>query len=256
MKAPGPKSFTGLKLFFLLRKKNHLHFFKDFHDAYGDVVRFRFGPLLVHLVVHPDHIKQILVVNRDKYIKGKAYKRLKALLGSGIITSEGEVWKQQRRLAQPFFTPSTIASFDQAMVDVAQETAQKWEQIATENRAISVVDEMISITAKAITRTMFGTDIEEDLNICESFTYALDYVSRKTSSILTTPGAFPTRDNRLFQSHMKKIHAYIDTLVANPRSPLLTTLLEASLSDQEIRDYLVTIFFAGHETTSLLLSWT
>jgi len=262
MDAPGPRSLLGIKNLILLKKKNHLNFFKDLHDCYGDVVRFRFGPILGHLVARPEYIKHILVVHRDKYIKGKAYKRLKAFLGTGIITSEGGAWKHQRKRAQPFFTPSAIASFDQAMVDAAQETARNWKVFAKESTPISVVDEMITITAKAITRTMFGADIDESSEVCRCFADALGYVSRKTSSILSVPRFVPTQDNLHFKRCLKVIHSFIDEIISDRKahlgSDLLSMLLtqEDPLSNQEIRDQLITIFFAGHETTSLLLSWT
>ena len=102
--APGPRSFLGLNTFpgFAANgdrpELNIRH-----HEQYGDVVRHRVGPLVVHMIRHPDHVKHVLQENHGNYLKGRGLQKIKVVLGEGLLTSEGDFWRRQRKLAQPAF---------------------------------------------------------------------------------------------------------------------------------------------------------
>src|SRR5574341_1715250 len=124
--APGPRGHLLLgSVPDMQRSKDFLQFYCDVWQTYGDVVRIRVGPLTQHLITLPEHVKHVLATNKENYTKGLAIKKLQFSLGLGLFTSEGDLWRRQRRLIQPPFTHKGVQSFGKIMTDMTEQMLDK-----------------------------------------------------------------------------------------------------------------------------------
>jgi len=265
--APGPPTFQ----FFLDLPK----FRKDplggfFHAAltYGDVVRYR-GLWISHQLSHPDHIQQVLQGNVANYRKGRGYKILKLSLGEGLLTSEGALWQRQRKMTQPSFQGQQVASFVATMADNALAMLRRWENNAQQHTVFDVVPDFMRLTLNIAAQVLFTTNLEADTeSIRRTLDIGRDYSLERAWSIFPLPLSVPTRRNREYRGALAHIHGIMDRIIAGRRqssariSDLLTMLMEARdengdpMSDKQLRDEIITLLTAGHETTTLVLSWT
>ncbi|MFM1652162.1 cytochrome P450 [Brevibacillus sp. B_LB10_24] len=249
-------------------RKDPLAFLQRAAKEYGDVAHIRFGPKRhVYLINNPDYIKEVLMTKQASFHKAKGLQTAKAVVGEGILTSEGKKHLRQRRLIQPAFRKERIASYGDDMVQFAKKMIDLWRD--GEERMIS--QDMMELTLAIITNTMFGTDVHESVKeIGHAIEVGLHYVSRKASSILDIPPSVPTKSNREFQQANETLDKAIYKIIeerrrenAADRHDLLSMLLAArdeedgtGMSDEQVRDEVMTIFIAGHETTANTLSWT
>ena len=123
---PNPLPIVG-SIFRLNPKQNILFNFIDLWREFGDLCHVKLGPLHLYIVVKPEHVHHVLVRNPDNYIKGNGYNGFRLLVGQGLVTSDGDLWRQQRRLIQPSFTPRSTANFVDLMVAAIQATIERWE---------------------------------------------------------------------------------------------------------------------------------
>jgi cytochrome P450 len=219
------------------------------------------GPLYV--LKHPDHIKDVLVTNASAFDKQHAgFHRLSQLLGDALLTSDGERWRQQRRLVQPAFARSTLVQYSSAMVDEAARCA---ETLATKS-SVDLSRAFNALTLGIVSRTLFGQRIDEG---GETQRAMLDF--NRWFAIPEQLARFiPGRAAR-FEHSAATLDAIIDRLIANRRTEqatnieatdLLSALISArdedgaQLTPRELRDQLLTLYLAGHETTSHALTWT
>lgn len=263
---PGPKGLpiSGNMLSF---RKDPLQFLIRAASEYGEVVHFRFGPnRQVFLLTNPDHIKEVLVTKQAKFRKGKGLQIARAVVGDGILTSEGQKHLRQRRLMQPAFHKDRIAAYGDTMVNHTLEMLATWK--GGEERDIH--KDMMELTLRIITETMFGKGLTENAEgIGHAIEYGLHYISEKATAFIDLPLSVPTRRNRLFKESAetlnKAIYAIIEerrSSAQTDRSDLLSMLLAArdeddgtGMSDEQLRDEVMTIFLAGHETTANTMSW-
>ena len=238
----------------------------------GDVVRMAMGPYPFVVLNHPDHVRQFLVENHSNYIKSPAYNVLRMILGEGLLTSEGAVWRRQRRLAQPAFNHKALAGFADAMVRCTGDMLTRWEGqgIALGGAPFDFHEEMMRLTLRIVGHTLFSTEIEQEAeHIGPALLEVLHYVDERTLSLASLPLWVPTPANRRFL----RARATLDRLVyaiikerrnsdAAPRD-LLGMLMAAAddasadrMTDQQLRDEVMTLVLAGHETTAVALSWT
>ncbi|EJL47363.1 cytochrome P450 [Brevibacillus agri] len=248
-------------------RKDPLQFIRDAVAEHGDVVHFRFGPKRhVYLLTNPDQIKEVLVTKQDHFKKGKGLQVARAVVGDGILTSEGKKHMRQRRLMQPAFHRERIAGYGQAMVRQAVELLEDWK--AGEVRDIH--DDMMRVTLAIITETMFGKSIKEGADkIGHAIDVGLKYVANKASSFIDIPLSVPTKSNRQFLESNETLDQTIYSLIEERRNSqddrqddLLGMLLAArdeddgqGMTDEQVRDEVMTIFVAGHETTANTMSW-
>jgi len=136
-----------------------LDYFLGLGARYGDVVGLSAGPLPLVMLRHPEHLHHVLVKNQGNYIKGLGYDGLRLLLGQGLVTSEGELWRTQRRIMQPSFTPRAITQFFSMMVEVTGRLRERW---ARAEAPLTIDDEMMALTMSVISRAMFGVDLGAD----------------------------------------------------------------------------------------------
>src|SRR5262245_26426516 len=151
--APGPRGHPLLGVLPERQRLGDLRLWVGAWRRYGDVVRARLGPLVVHLVVRPEHIRYVLAPRRQNYVKGSGYAGLARLVGNGLVTSEGELWQRQRRLMQPPFTPHSVGQFAQPIVGAAEELADQWRERI--DRPIDVRADMHRLTLTVLGVTMF-----------------------------------------------------------------------------------------------------
>ncbi len=275
--APGPKSVPVLGNILDIRRAGGLiQFYVDANKQYGDIVRLQMGPLVSHLIVHPDSVRQVLVTNRQNYWKGNGMRKVKLVLGDGLFTSEGEIWQRHRKLMQPMFTPRGVAHFAPLMVDIISRTLQRWDAYTARGETFDVNQEMMRLAMGVIAATMFNIDITQDaVEAAGAFTYVLDFISSHTMSFVDLPLWVPTPDNRRFNQSTETLRRFMENIIrsrraelergqtADRRPDLLDMLLTAKdeetgqgMSDKQIYDEVLTIFFAGHETTAQALTWT
>lgn len=268
---PGRRSRFVLDFAFDLRRKGFLRFFEEAWQEYGDLARFQIGSETMFLAIHPEHVRHISITNRPNYDKMASYNGVRELLlGNGLVTSTGPLWRRQRRLMAPFFTPRGVESYHALMVEDGLRLRQRWEKLAQQGEPVDMTDEMMRVTASIILRTMFSMESDEDiLEIKDAVETMIQFVGAGQNP-LRPPLWLPTANNRAYLQARKRTHAYIEGVIAHRRAippdqwpdDLLSKLMLACdeetgevMSDELLRDESITIFFAGHETTARTLSF-
>ena len=263
---PGPRQVIPLSGFFAYRR-GPLPFFQRLAERYGDISYFRLGPQRAFFFNHPDYIKDILVTNHHNFMKGLALQRSKRLLGEGLLTSEGDFHRRQRRLAQPAFHRLRIASYADVMTTYASQTRDRW----SDKETLDVSKEMMRLTLEIVGKTLFGADVGSDVQeVGEAMTVAMDLFNTITIPFYELLQKLPLPQIRGFDNARLRLDAIIFRLIeeqrrsGQDRGDLLSMLLLAQdtegdggqMTNAQLRDELMTIFLAGHETTSNALTWT
>ncbi len=233
---------------------------------YGDVVHLRLAGWDAYLLNHPDLIDVVLREKRDNFIKHRFFWRhVKAIFGNGLLTSEGDFWLRQRRLAAPAFHPDRIASYGDVMVRYADRLADGWQ----DGEVRDIHRDMMKLTMEIVSKTLFDAEVERDVDeVGRAFDAVLKEIWVRIRRPLRIPDAVPTPGNLRYRRGVAVLNGVINRIVAERRpSPtdrgdLLSMLMSArdddgaAMSDEQLRDELVTLFLAGHETTAIVLSWT
>jgi len=273
---PQNKPIPTIKGEFLLgnlhqMKANPFQAFCDWQRDHGDLVSFRLATRHFYLISHPKLIEQALIKQSDTFVKMYDHKKpngLALVLGQGLVTSQGELWQRQRRLMQPVFQRSNLASLLPQIVIAGNNLLNKWRLLG-EGAQVNLADEMMRVTLEVITQTMFSTSVLDKIDhIAPALDTMLRYAAKSALNPLRLPLSIPTRANREFNAANALLDEVIYGIIGERRSQtaahndLLDMLLNASddngnlMSDRQIRDEVITIFTAGHETTANLLTWT
>ena len=265
---PGPRGYPLLGVLPSLRA-NSVRTFLAAADRYGDIVHLKAGPYHGFLVTDPAHIKHVLQDNARNYHKSPLYDRLRENLGNGLLTSEDAFWLRQRRLAQPAFHRQRIQSMSDAMVDCTAQLLERWDGVASRGDTIDLVDEMMGLTQRIIVRTMFSTDLGEAAEIVNRTWPIINRRIGETFWVTKLETTLPLPANRRFWRAIGELEAVVYRIIADRRRrgrdepDLLSMLLSArdeetgaAMTDQQVRNEVMTMLLAGHETTSLALSWT
>jgi cytochrome P450 len=233
------------------------------HD-YGDIVTMRYYSFRVYFISHPDYIEQVLVTDNRKFIKGRILRKNRQLFGNGLLTSEGDFWLRQRRLAQPAFHRGRIASYADTMVRYASRIASEWSD--GEERDLHA--EMMRLTLSIVAKTLFDADVDRE---AKRVGHALEAIMRLNSDfrkLILTPTWLPTPRKIRATIATAKLNRIIYRFIEERRASgvdngdLLSMLLAARdddgsrMTDRQLRDEAITIFLAGHETTANALAWT
>jgi cytochrome P450 len=263
---PGPKGLPVLGSINSMRSQGVLKFYFENWKTYGDVVQFKLGPLPAFQFVRPEHIQHIMVKNPDVYVKGMSHDRLRTAIGHGILTLEGSAWQQQRRLMQPTYTPRGIRRFAELMVEEAQKLTTS---LTAQRAAFDINGEMTRTTMSVISRAMFGVDISTDFRDTAKALYELlDYTASSAAAIVPMPLFIPTPGNLRLKHAKVVIRNFIMGIVEQRRreglqEDLLSLLMSSKdedtgevMPDDQLHDEVLVTFFAGHETTATLLTWT
>ena len=261
---PGP-SF-GLRRWSLgpLNSGDPLKYFTGIIREYGDLVGLRIFNFRILLLNHPDHIEDVLVNHPRKFIKGRVLKANKRVFGSGLLTSEGDFWLRQRRLAQPAFHRARIAGYASTTVEYTERLLHEWQD--GEERDIH--KEMMRLTLQIVGKTLFDADVEGDAHdVGKSMELLLELGADFRRTVLI-PHWLPTPANLRLEGAIRNIEKVLYRIIAEKRASgrdagdLLSMLLAAQdedgsrMTDQQLRDEAITLFLAGHETTANTLSWT
>jgi cytochrome P450 len=236
----------------------------------GDIFRFRLAHRYLIVISHPDYVKHIMQENHTNYKKSLAYRKLKLLLGNGLFTSEGEYWLKQRRLAQPAFHKERITNYFETMTAFAYQLIAKWQEECKEGNSVYLHKEMTVLTLKIISKTLLGIELSEEGRVVEeNLPFALKFMIRRVTSTVNFPMSFPLKKHIHFKRAVQSLYSSIDGIILNKRKledpgiDLLAILMGVEdeetgekMSDQQLKDEILTFFLAGHETSAVALTWT
>ena len=236
-------------------------------EVFGrNLLHSRFLFLHSFLVNKPDYIEHVLLTNHANYRKSDFLRRmLGPLLGEGLLISEGEVWRRQRRIAAPAFHARRIADFVATMASATETMLARWRTIA---QPFDVTAEMMALTLDVISRTMFAADVSRDVATVRRLMDVVVGLRVSLLDLFGLPQWLPRFQPKDFRRAIAEFDALVSRLVAARRAgaadqgDLLGMLLAARdaetgerLGDKQVRDEALTIFLAGHETTANALSW-
>ena len=264
---PGPKGLPIVGVSFELLG-DALGLLRRMAREYGDIVRIpvAFGERI--LLNHPDWIEQLLVMQQSKFHKSALSKEAtERLLGQGLLISEGEFWRRQRRLAQPAFHRARINEYATTMVEIAERHLREWRGGGQRDMA----HEMMALTLDIAVRTLFGTTLPGEAHqVGHAMTFLMRYSLGRARSPVNIPASWPTPRNRRANREYEFLDSLVYRIICERQSQqnskhhtdLLSLLMGAmdedgsQMSPKQLRDETMTIFLAGHETTALTLSWT
>ena len=263
---PGPPARSAPVLLWKLAR-DRLSLMSQAAAEYGDAVRIAIGPKVLLFFNHPDHAKHVLADNPANYHKGLGLAQAKRALGDGLLTSEGDLWRKQRKVIQPVFQPKRMAR--QAGV-VAAEAAKLVTRLrAYEGRGpVDVTREMTGLTLGVLGRTLLDADLDRFTSLGHSFEAMQDQAMFEMVSMGMVPMWVPLPHQRRFRRARADLQRIVDRLVAEhsgrgDSDDALSRLIESTgresdprVRRQRMRDELVTLLLAGHETTASTLSWT
>ncbi len=234
---------------------------------YGDIAYYRFGPLRVYQLNHPDLVRQVLFEQPEKFHKPRLVKRaFRPIAGNGLLTSDGELWKQQRKLIQPAFHHRQLAAYGEVMVAHTLRRIQPF----TEGEVRDIASEMTKLTLDIVVSSLFGSELpQEARGIGDSMDAVRDAAAYRVNRPLHLPSWVPTRRHLRERRALAEVEQVFRALISarrasnDNREDLLSMLLAAvdeesgtGMSDQQLRDEMMTLFLAGHETTATALTWT
>jgi cytochrome P450 len=237
-------------------------------ERHGDVSRYRYGLDDSYLVTHPEGARRVLQDNAGNYTKEHpAYSMLRRLVGNGLLTSEGSFWLRQRRLAQPAFNRQRIAGMAARMTKAAVDLADQWELRSRE--PFSMLEEMSGLTLRIVADALFGTGLPARASpVREAWDVLSRQMAERFSRRRLLPPVLPTAYGRAFREARRTLFDLVGAIVAEKRArpgeepDLLSMLMSArdeetgeQMTDAQLRDEVVTMVLAGHETTAVALSW-
>lgn len=250
--------------------KDPLKFVVEQNRRFNNFFRIPFyGFRQVFVTADLEVIKHVLQTRQKNYKKSAAYKQLKLALGNGLVTSEGEFWRRQRRMAQPAFYKTQLEELYKKMVEVAEKFCTELSQKST-HTIVNISQEMMALTADIVLKTLFSTERGRDkVNMSDNMKFGQTYIMNRARRPYMIPLSYINGQKKKFDTQMAELDQGIIDIIEERRQiqekpiDLLTMLLEAtdsesgnSMTNRQLRDELVTIHAAGHETSSNALSWT
>jgi cytochrome P450 len=267
--APGPR---GNFLFGSARKiqRDPLQFGLTMTHQYGDIVRLRFLLWPAYLLNHPDSVKYVLQENQRNYNKDiYPYRVFQPLLGRGLVTNDGKSWFHQRHLMQPAFHRKRLAAFGTLMTGATAMMLDKWQGFAERDQSLDVAAEMLRLTLHIVSKALFDIDLSKETHIVGQ---AVTTVNKLLSDYIYAPFpsfSIPTPRNRRYLVACGTLDQVVHGIITQRRQQntdaddLLSMLLLArdeetgqGMNDQQVRDEVITLLIAGHETVSTALTWT
>ncbi len=253
---PGPDESSAASLLIAMRR-DPLGFFTRLAADYGDIVHFKLGPESTYYFLNsPDLIKEVLVVQERNFTKWFAVDRIREVLGEGLFVSEGAFHMQQRRLSQPAFHGQRVAGYAATMVEMSIQLRERWHP----GQTVDMCAEMNWLAMNIVARALFGANVDSDAEeVRIALGEILDQFEKST---------LPEADRPDFERACARLDATIFRIIENRRKSgqdagdLLSMLLRAGeeeqtrMTDRQIRDEVMTIFLAGHETTANALAWS
>lgn len=246
-------------------RKDRLGFLSKCASEYGDVVRLRLGPVRIWALNHPDLVEDVLVTHNKSFIKHFALRTAKPSLGEGLLTSEGDFWRRQRKLSQPAFHRERVAGYAATMVALTDRALEDWR----DGQPLDAQQEMMAITLEIVAKTLFDADVRgEAAGAARAMDTLMECFTDRVNRMVRLPIWLPVESNRRFKKALGALEGILYRVIAERRAEggdrgdLLSMLLQAhdeedgtGMTDKQLRDELMTLFLAGHETTANTLAW-
>ncbi|HSI08476.1 MAG: cytochrome P450 [Rariglobus sp.] len=269
LRAPSPAALPVLG-HALAFKRDPLGFLQKTARDQGPVARLRLGPLLYHLVSDPALIATVLQERADNYVRDtRSSRNIRLVTGESLLSTEGDTWRRHRRLAQPIFHHRRILALAEIMARTCEESVAAWDTAARASQPLDLASEMSRLTFTIVGRCLFGSELgPRATDVEQAFPVLLEELFNRAQSAVSLPIWLPTPAHRRFQRAIATVDDVVRTVLDERRGAtadrpdLLSLLLEARdedgsrLSEQEVRDHIVTFLLAGHETTASALTWT
>ena len=268
--APGPQDYSP-DAFMEEYRRDPVSMTLRLQKQYGGIVRAQIGPFLTHQITDPDLVRHVLQDNNRNYVRGKFYEVFEKFMGHGLLTSDGDHWLQNRRIAQPGFHRQTINGFSQTMSDCISNMLNRWREQSERNEPIDLLSEAMNLSIDCLSKLIFSLDVSvERAEVVHQATKVWSIAMLRKWSIVNqdavaTGAAYDRRVERARNTMREFIYEIIDAHHQGQHSKpdLVSMLLEATdattgerlLTDEQVHDELMTIFLAGHETTGTALSW-
>jgi cytochrome P450 len=266
---PGPHGYPIIgSLPQMLR--NPLQFLTNAVQQYGEVVHLgTMGPQQLYLVVHPDHVKYILQENSRNYIKGENFKAIEQIIGDGLAVKEGDPWRRERRLMQPTFHRHRVGTLVTLMTKTIAQMLENWRTIDS-GEPFDVFAQMMQLAQTILLKSLLSIDSSDEIiEMSRAWDTAYEYLSSQLWAVFKLPLWVPTPKNRAFQQAMRMLDTVVYRIIqerresSNTHDDLLAMLMDTydeesgqGMSDEQLRDEIMTIFTGGFETSAAVLSWT
>lgn len=266
--APGPKGIPFLGNLLEMRR-DPMGLLMCSTEKYGGIVKLQLGPQFAFLLTKPDYLKHVYLDHSKNYLKQtKAWKVFQLIFGQGLLTSEGELWRKQRKLMQPSFHRERIAGFVEVMKRTTQSMLEDWSKFENK-KSFDLASEMMALTLEIVGETLLGTKMKHQAKgIAEALPIILEFTIYRTTRIVSLPLSFPTPKHREFKRALKLLRDVARKVIQDrissqqENADLLSMLMAArdevtgeGMSDEELLDEVMTIFLAGHETTANAMTW-
>jgi cytochrome P450 len=241
----------------------------DMQRTYGGITRLKFGPLVVHLLTDPDHVKHVLQDNARNYERGRLYKNFNLFFGRGMLTTDGDEWKGRRKVSQPFFHRQRLHAKSPVITECAEDLASEWESRAERGELIDVTEGMMRLAMGVFSRMFLGTDLRSRSDeIQPAVLFASEAVVHSGILRQLVPKWSPTRHQRTQRRYQRTLDGVMNDIVEQhirgeiTEETVVTALLAAR--DEQGRPWpretvlaeMKTMFLAGHETSGCALIWT
>lgn len=261
---PGPYSLPFVGIIPQLAM-NPLKTFESLHSQYGGFVRFQKGRSFRYICFDPDGVQHILSSHSKNYTKSRSYQKLKTFLGAGLVTTEGAQWQQLRKSAQPGFAPPAMKDYFTTIQNVTEHSLKRIEH----QKGFNLSAFMIEITLSIISRTMFHLDLSSQTEVLSpAFEHCVSFMNQRMESFIDWNKYFTTPRGRQFNQFKEQIDSLMLDIINKRKTQLgqhkdyLESLVQEQIknrdeiSDNVIKDQLITFVMAGHETSANMLSWT
>jgi cytochrome P450 len=243
-----------------------LGFFTQCARQHGDIASFRLAAWPAVLLSHPDLVEYVLVKNHQNFIKHRFFWRhVDAIFGQGLLTSEGEFWHQQRRLTAPAFAGSRLNGYGDTMVQYTERMLQQWQP----GQVFDVHVEAMALTLEIAAKTLFDAEAVQDVaEVSQAIDQVMEQIAVRFRRPFWIPDAIPLPGNFRYRRGVQRLDQLVARIIAErrdkieDRGDLLSLLMLARdetgqpMGARQIRDEVITMLLAGHETTALTLSWT
>ena len=262
---PGPRGWPFLGSLPDLGR-DALGFFTECARRYGDVVGFRLAAWPTVLLSHPEHVGSVLVKNHGNFVKHSFFWRhVRALAGKGLLTSEGDLWQRQRRFVAPAFQGKRLAGYGRIMVRHTEHMLEYWRR----GELRDVHADMMALTLGIAAKTLFDAEVEDDVaEMGQAMDALVEEIMVRYRRPFLIPDVVPTPGNIRYMRAVRRIDRLVMGIIrerqhhADGQGDLLSMLLQARdeegqpMTERQLRDEVVTLLLAGHETTAIALSWT
>lgn len=263
LEAPGPKGHFLLGVLPEIRK-DELDYLTRLVREYGDICRVKVVNIPAYILSRADYIESVLITNQKNFIKSVYLRESKALFGKGILTSDGSFWREQRRMLQPAFHHQQVAIYTRAMMSHVNRMLETWRDGAVHD----IHQDMMDLTMKIIAEVLFGEDIASETHSIGEALWVFFEQFDDRFGLYAIPEWLPTPGNLRYRRAIGRLNDLVNSLIRQRQAvrqdsgDLLSALLRArdeggrGMGETQLRDELMTLFFTGHETTALALSWT